>query len=214
MGYLAEVAYIAAVCLASHILHTRAGVSTAVTRKLTHILIGLVFPIQYYFFREDTLGLLLVPLFVTVTLFLVARYRLIPSMVNPENPYGIFYYALSILLSNAVCLLYPPYHAAAGAAIACLALGDGAAALLTVRLPVRHRLFREKTVEGALFCLVFSALGMLLLGLLFPPLALSPLLLLSAALLATVLELFCGKLDNPAIVLGVGLYVALCRAVL
>ena len=211
MGYLAEVAYIAAVCFFSHILHKCLGVRPAITRKLTHILIGFVFPIQYYFFREDAIGLIAVPLAVTALLFLVARFRLVPSMVNPENPYGIFFYALSILLSNIVCIFYPPYHAAAGAAIACLALGDGAAALMTAGLSRRHRLFGEKSIEGTLFCVLFSALGMLALGLAFPALALSPLTLMAAALLSGITELFCGRLDNLAIVFGVGLFVVLCR---
>ena len=211
MGYLAEAAYILAVCFFSHVLHKVLGVKPAVTRKLTHILIGFVFPIQYYFFREDAVGLLTIPLAVTVLLFLVARFRLVPSMVNPENPYGIFYYALSILVSNVIAILYPPYHAAAGAAIACLALGDGAAALLTAGLSRRHRLFRDKSVEGTLFCVAFSALGMLALGLLFPALALTPFTLIAAALLCGGIELLCGRLDNPAIVFGIGLFVALCR---
>ena len=205
MGYLAEVGYIAAVCLLSHALHRGAGVSAAVTRKLTHILIGFVFPIQYYFFREDALGLLLVPALVTAGLFVVARFRLIASMVNPENPYGIFYYALAILLSNIVSILYPPYHAAAGAAILSLSLGDGAAALLSRLFPRRHRLLGDKTAEGSLLCFLFSLLGMWLLGLVFPAIALPPSLLPLLAVLGTLLELFSGRLDNPAIVLGVGL---------
>ncbi len=204
MGYLVEVGYIAAVCLVSHLLHRRAGVPAHITRKLIHILIGGVLFIQYFCFREDTLGLLLVPSCVTVGLFLVARFRLVPSMVNPENPYGIFYYALAILLSNGIAILYPPYHAAAGAAILCLALGDGAAALIASLLPIRHPLYREKSVEGTLSCFLFSYLGMLLLGAVFPALALPPWMLPVAALASAVIELLAGRLDNPAIVFGVG----------
>lgn len=209
MGYVAEVGYIAAVCLLSHALHRWAGVPSAITRKLTHIFIGFVLIIQYHFFRDDPLGLLLVPSVVTVALFLVARFRLVRSMVNPDNPYGIFYYALAILLSNAVAILYPPYHAAAGAAILALALGDGAAALLSGLSPRRHRLRGEKTVEGSLLCFLFSLLGMWLLGVIFPALALPPALLPLLATLATLLELFAGRFDNPAIVFGVGLVAAL-----
>lgn len=209
MGYLAEVGYIAAVCLFSAALHKWAGLSSSVTRKLTHILIGFVFVIQYHFFRDDPLGLLLVPAVVTVALYLVARLRLVRSMVNPENPYGIFYYALAILLSNAVSILYPPYHAAAGAAIMALALGDGAAALIAPLFRRRHRLLGQKTAEGSLLCFLFSLLGMWLLGVVFPAIALPLALLPLLAVLATLLELFCGRFDNPAIVFGVGLVAAL-----
>ncbi len=209
MGYLAEVLYIAAVCLVSHLLHTRLGAKASTARKLTHILIGAVFFLQYVFFREDTLGMLLVPSAVTVGLFLVARFRLVPSLVNPENPYGIFFYALGILASNVIAIAFPAYHAAAGAAILALSLGDGVAALGGSHVKHPHRLFREKTLEGSALCLVFSFLGMLLLGLVFPSLALSPWLLLPASLLATVLELYTGRLDNLAIVFGVGGFVYL-----
>ncbi|MBO7293467.1 MAG: DUF92 domain-containing protein [Clostridia bacterium] len=209
MGYLAEIGYIAAVCLLSAALHRWARLPSSVTRKLTHILIGFVFVIQYHFFRDDPLGLLLVPTIVTVSLFLVARFRLVRSMVNPENPYGIFYYALAILLSNAVSILYPPYHAAAGAAILALSLGDGAAALITPLFRRRHRLIGKKTAEGSLLCFLFSLLGMWLIGVIFPAIALPLPLLPLLAMLATLLELFGGRFDNPAIVFGVGLVAAL-----
>ena len=209
MGYLAECGYILLVVAVTLALHRYLHVGADVTRKLTHILIGFVFVIQYHFFREDALGLLLVPSLVTVGLFLVARFRLLPSMVNPKNPYGIFYYAFSITLSNAVAAVYPPYLAAEGAAVACLAFGDGFAALLTSRLRHRHPLLFGKSWEGTLICFLFAAAGIALLGLLFPPLALSPWLLVTAAATAAVLELISGKYDNPAIVLGVGALVAL-----
>ena len=209
MGYLAEIGYVAAVVLLSHFLNTKAHLDSATTRKLTHILIGFVFFLQYYFFREDVLGLLLIPSLITVGLFLVARFRLIPSMVNPKNPYGIFYYALSITLSNLIACFLPSYLAAAGVAILCLSFGDGFAALLGSQLSKRHTLLFGKTVEGMVICFLFSALGMLLLGLVFPPLMLSPWILLSAAALTAVIELFAGKFDNPAIVFGVGAFVAL-----
>ena len=213
MGYLAEGIYIAAVCLVSHLLHKRLGVKASTARKLTHILIGAVFFLQYAFFRDDPLGMLLVPSLVTVGLFLVARFRLVPSLVNPENPYGIFLYALAILVSNVISIAFPAYHAAAGAAILALSLGDGAAALGGSHIKRPHRLFREKTLEGSALCLAFSLLGMLLPGLIFPSLALSPWLLLPAALLATVLELYTGRLDNLAIVFGVGSFVYLLMGV-
>lgn len=209
MGYAIEIGYVLAVALFSHGLHRFLGCPSGITRKLTHILIGFVFFIQYHWFSEDTLGLLLGPTLITAGLFLIARLRLVPSLVNPENPYGIFYYALAILVTNVICVLYPPYHAAAGAAILCLAFGDGAAALFTARLPRRHRVFGEKTAEGSLFCFLFSLLGMGLVGWLFPPLALPLPILPILALLTTLLELFGGRYDNPLIVFGVGAAAAL-----
>ncbi|MBQ2719820.1 MAG: hypothetical protein IJF73_07120 [Clostridia bacterium] len=209
MGYLVECGYILLVVLLSFLLHRYLHVPAGVTRKLTHILIGFVFVIQYHYFREDALGLLLIPSLVTVALFLVARFRLVPSMVNPKNPYGIFLYALSITLANAVAAVYPPFLVAEGAAIACLALGDGFAALLTSPLKRRHALLFGKSWEGTLLCFLFSALGMALLGLCFPALVLPPLWLVGAAALAAVLELLTGKYDNPAILFGVSALVAL-----
>ncbi len=209
MGYLIEGLYVLSVVALSFALHRYFKVPSAATRKLTHILVGFVFVIQYHYFREDALGLLLLPSIITLGLFLVARFRLVESMVNPENPYGIFYYALSITVSNAVACFYPPYLDAAGAAIFCLSFGDGFAALLCGALPKRHRIFGEKSIEGTTVCFFFSLLGMVILGLIFPPLMLSPGLLFAAAALTAVLELLTGRYDNPAIVFGVGLLVAL-----
>ena len=207
MGYLAEGGYVIAVVLLSRLLHGRGWASASVTRKLVHILIGFVFPIQYHFFREDALGMLLLPAIITVTLFLVARYRLIPAMVNPNNPYGIFYYALGILALNAVAVLCPAMHAAEGAAVFALAFGDGAAALLSPLFKRRHRIRGDKTIEGTLLCFLFAALGILLVGVMLPSLMLSPWLILGAAALASLLELFGGRYDNLAILFGVA---ALC----
>ncbi len=209
MGYLVEALYVLAVVAFTSALHRYFKVDSAVTRKLTHILIGFVFIIQYHYFREDVLGLLLLPSIITVGLFLVARFRLVESMVNPKSPYGIFYYALSITVSNAIACFYPPYLGAAGVAIFCLAFGDGFAALLGGALPRRHRILGEKSVEGSVICFFFAAAGMVILGLFFPALMLSPWLLFGAAALTAVLELFGGRYDNPAIVFGVGALVAL-----
>ena len=209
MGYLIEGLYVLFVVALSFALHRYLGVNSATTRKLAHILIGFVFVIQYHYFSKDALGLLLLPSIITVGLFLVARFRLVESMVNPENPYGIFYYALAITLSNAVACFYPPYLGAAGTAIFCLSFGDGFAALLAGAFPKRHRLYGAKSIEGSLICFFFSVAGMVILGLFFPALMLSPLVLFGAAALATVLELFTGRFDNPAIVFGVGIFVVL-----
>lgn len=213
MGYIVEVGYVLAVVLLSRILHGRFGVSAAITRKLVHILIAFVFPIQYHFFKTDALGLLIVPSLITVTLFLVARFSLIPAMVNPKNRYGIFYYAAGITALNVISVFYPAFHAAAGAAVFCLAFGDGAAALLSGFVKNRHPLWREKSVEGTLFCFVFSVLGMLLLGVMFRSLLLPLPLVFAVAALTAVLELFCGRLDNLAILAGVALPVALLAGV-
>ena len=210
MGYAVEVGYVLAVVLLSRILHGRFGVSASITRKLVHILIAFVFPIQYHFFANDVLGMLLVPALITVTLYLVARFSLVPAMVNPDNRYGIFYYAVGITALNLLTLCTPDLHAATGAAVFCLAFGDGAAALLTGFLKKRHKIYGEKTVEGTLFCFTFAALGMLLLGWIFPTLMLPLPLLFAAAALTAVLELLCGRYDNLAILGGVALLVWLC----
>ena len=182
----------------------KCGLSKTAARKLVHIMIGLVFPIQYFFFGTAVLPLLLVPAIIAVSLFLVARYSLVPSMVNPDNPYGIFFYALGILILNLITVLYPPFLAAEGAAIVCLSLGDGTAAIPSLILKKTHPLLGEKSIEGTLLCLLTSVGGMLLLGLVFPPLALPLPILLTAAAAATLLELFGGRLDNLAILFGVG----------
>lgn len=209
MGYFAEGSYILLVVALAVLANKKFGLSQAAARKLVHIMIGFVFPIQYFFFREDALSLILFPTVITVSLFLIARFTLVPSMVNPKNPYGIFYYALGILVLNLISVFYPAFFAAEGAAIACLSLGDGMAAIPSLIFKKTHPLFREKTVEGTLACLLTPIGGMLLLGLAFPALALPLPIILAATVTATLLELFGGRFDNLAILFGTAGLVAL-----
>ena len=202
MGYFVEIGYILAVVGLCVLANKKCGLSASATRKLIHILIGFVFPIQYFFFREDALGLLMIPALIALALFLVARFSLIPSMVNPDNPYGIFYYALGILVLNAIALGFPVFFAAEGAAIACLSLGDGTAAIPALLLKKTHPLIGKKSIEGTILCFLFPIGGMLLLGLFFPSLALSLPIILAVSLASTLLELFGGRLDNLAILFG------------
>ena len=214
MGYLVEGGYILLVVAFCTFANKKCGLPSGAARKLIHILIGFVFPIQYCFFESDPLGLLLPPALIAAALFLVARFALIPSMVNPKNPYGIFYYALGILILNFVSVLYPAFQRAEAAAIVCLSLGDGLAAVPAMLLKKTHPLFGEKSLEGTAVCLLAPIGGMLLLGLAIPALALPLPVILSAALLATVLELFCGRLDNLAILFGTGGAVSLLLEVI
>lgn len=214
MGYLIESGYILLVVGLTVLANKKCGLSQTAARKLIHILIGFVFPIQYHFFREDAFPLILFPAVISLALFLIARFRLVPSMVNPDNPYGIFYYALGILVLNVISVCYPAFFAAEGAAIACLALGDGLAAIPSLILKKTHPLFRKKTVEGTLLCLLAPIGGILLLGLAFPALAIPLPIIPAAALTATILELFCGRFDNLAILFGVGALTALLMGVM
>lgn len=214
MGYFIETGYILLVVALAVLASKACKLPQTATRKLVHILIGFVFPIQYFFFREAPLPLLLIPAVIAVALFLTARFSLVPALVNPDNPYGIFYYALGILILNAIAVLYPAFSAAEGAAIVCLSLGDGMAAIPSLIFKKPHHLFRKKTLEGTLFCLLASCVGMLLLGLAFPVLALPLPIILAAAVTATLLELFGGRLDNLAILFGVsGLCALLTEAI-
>ena len=214
MGYLVESGYILLVVALCVLANKKCGLSDVMARKLIHILIGFVFPIQYHFFANDPLGLLLIPTVIAVTLFLVARFALIPSMINRENPYGIFYYALGILILNLISVFFPAFLAAEGAAIVCLSLGDGLAAIPAMLLKKTHPLIGQKSIEGTLVCLLAPIGGMLLLGLAFPALALPLPIILALSAAATLLELFGGRLDNLAILFGVSGLAALLTEVL
>ena len=213
MGYLVEGGYILLVVAAITLANKKCGLSQVAARKLIHVLIGFVFPIQYFFFGTSPLPLLLIPAIIAVTLFLVARFSLVPSMVNPENPYGIFFYALGILILNLIAVLYPAFLPAEGAAIVCLSLGDGLAAIPALVLKKTHPILGKKSIEGTLVCFLAPIAGMLLLGLAFPALMLPLPIILAAAATATVLELFGGRFDNLAILFGVGALTALLMGV-
>ena len=211
MGYLAEFLYIGAAVGLLAFLRRRFSLPRDVTRKLTHILMCFVYVPEYLFFR-DRWQILVVPVIVTLLLFFTARYALVPSMVNPENPYGIFFYAVAVTAVMALSLLFPAFLLPAGAAIFCLSFGDGFAALLGGFVKRPHRLIGKKSVEGCFFCFAFSLVGLLILGLLIPEAMLTfPAALITAAV-ATVLELVGGRFDNLLISFGVLFTVRLLAA--
>ncbi len=204
MGYAVELFYVAAVVGLLQLIGKRTALSPHISRKIIHILIAFVWVFQYYFFRGSH-ALLIVPFFVTLLLFFAARYRLVSSMVNESNPYGIFYYALSVSLVSILSVLFPESFLPSGAAIFCLSFGDGFAALIGSAFKRGHRILGEKTLEGTLACFLFSLAGLFILGLLVPPAMLSFPLMLLGAVLTTLFELIGGRFDNLLIVLGVTL---------
>ncbi len=211
MGYLAEFLYIGVVVGLLAFLGRRFSLPHGVTRKLIHILICFVYVLEYIFFRGQWQSLI-VPAVVTILLFFTARYALVPSMVNPKNPYGIFFYAVAVTAVMALSLLSPAFLLPGGAAIFCLSFGDGFAALLGELVRRPHRLIGNKSVEGCLFCFAFSLLGLCLLGLLIPEAMLTLPAALIAAAVTVLLELFGGRFDNLFITFGVTLTVRLLAA--
>ncbi len=212
LEYAIELLYVAAVVGGAQLIQNCFSVRREVVRKIVHILICFVWVFQYYFFT-DGVGfvsprIVVVPAVVTLLLFFTARYRLVPSFVNEDNPYGIFYYAAAITGVSLLSWLLPATLTPGGLSIFCLSFGDGAAALFGMCLPRTHRLYRKKTWEGTLACFAFAALGMCLLQIMVPYTAEVWVILFLAALSA-VLELFSGKYDNPAIVFGVSAAAAL-----
>ncbi len=209
--FLIELLYVAAAVACLQLLGRVLHLSRPLTRKIVHLLVCFVFVFQYRFFYEGgevSPAAVVVPALVTLALFLVARYRLLPAIVSRENPYGIFYYGLAVTAASVLSVLFPILFLPSGLSFFCLSFGDGFAAIVGMYAPKKHPLFREKTWEGSVACFLFSLVGILVFRL-FIPCALSwPAALILAAVTA-VLELFGDKLDNLLIVFGVTLGAAL-----
>lgn len=193
IGLISSFAFVLAVLLFSLLIHKRLGLSSAMTRKITHIAVSNWWFILYY--TMDKLSIALVgPIFFIVFNFLSYRYHLIPAMELKENKknLGTVYFPISLLIL--VILGYsdiiPLY--AGGIGILVLGFGDGLAAVIGQTMG-KHPIGRSKTLEGTAAMFIVSLIVTGILSLLWLPSipgipALLALVLLSSAA-ATAAEL-------------------------
>lgn len=163
IGLISSFAFVLAVLLFSLVIHTRLGLSSAMTRKITHIAVSNWWFILYY--TMDRLSIALVgPIFFIAFNVLSYRYHLIPAMELKDNSknLGTVYFPISLLIL--VVLGYrgiiPLY--AGGIGILVLGYGDGLAAVIG-QTRGKHSIGRSKTIEGtaAMFIVSLVVIGIL-----------------------------------------------------
>lgn len=204
-GYLFSLLY-GAVCILVGVLLHKLNVSSKISRKSVHILIGGEWLIIDYF-MPLSLHFLAVCLIFTSALIVEYRLKLLPAMSSSgDNAPGTVWYGVAMTTLAAVQLLLPELRYPFGIAVFCTSVGDGFAALIGQSIrKYNPKLLGDKTLLGTLTVLIAStAVALIFTG--AASLNLSVYSCLALGILAASVELICRKgTDNVAVTLSVAL---------
>ena len=196
-GYLLGFGY-GVLCLLAAFLLSRLGVKKAITRKLVHIFIGFEWVILYAF-HGATYHFLIVCLCFLALLIVAYKKRLLQMISSDsDNAPGTVYYAVSMSLMALASLIDQRFILPFGLAVFVTSLGDGFAGLLG-GLVKKHnpKIYKQKTLVGALANFVLSTATALAFMTIFEDMGLTPTHCLVIGALSVGIELISGfGLDN------------------
>ncbi|MBO5845275.1 MAG: DUF92 domain-containing protein, partial [Clostridia bacterium] len=196
-GYLLGFGY-GVLCLLAAFLLSRLGVKKAITRKFVHIFIGFEWVILYAF-HGATYHFLIVCLCFLALLIVAYKKRLLQMISSDgDNAPGTVYYAVSMSLMALASLIDQRFILPFGLAVFVTSLGDGFAGLLG-GLVKKHnpKIYKQKTLVGALANFVLSTATALAFMMIFEDMGLTPTHCLVIGALSVGIELISGVgLDN------------------
>ena len=212
-GYLLGFGY-GVLCLLAAFLLSRLGVKKAITRKLVHIFIGLEWVILYAF-HGATYHFLIVCLCFLALLIVAYKKRLLQMISSDgDNAPGTVYYAVSMSLMALASLIDQRFILPFGLAVFVTSLGDGFAGLLG-GLVKKHnpKIYKQKTLVGALANFVLSTATALAFMMIFEGMGLTPTHCLVIGALSVGIELISGfGLDNITLPLLVATFTYISTA--
>ena len=204
-GYLLSLLIPFAAIGISSLLKRLLKLKTEISRKLIHILVGNTwFPM--YFYLRGTVHFIIVPAIFIAVNWLSNRFNVFKSMEREKkdgkSDLGTVYFAICMTVMSTASYIFPALTIPYGIAVACLTLGDGAAAAFGILINKHNPvIFKGKTLFGSLACIVFSALGVCFMCLCTGTQA-APYAVALLAVLTCVLELFGGRFDNFTVSFG------------
>lgn len=161
-GYLIGYGYLAVLLGTAEFVGRRTKISTEVTRKVLHCLIGLEWLVLYFFFA-DTWQIVVIPATFILVNALSYRFKVFKSIEREQdNHLGTIFYAVAMTAMSIACCFDRNYLVPFGVATFCLSFGDAAAALAGKYLKPNYPVF-GKTVNGTVFCYIFAFLAQILL---------------------------------------------------
>ena len=212
-GYLLSFGY-GVLCLLAAFLLSRLGVKKAITRKLVHIFIGFEWVILYAF-HGATYHFLIVCLCFLALLIVAYKKRLLQMISSDgDNAPGTVYYAVSMSLMALASLIDQRFILPFGLAVFVTSLGDGFAGLLG-GLVKKHnpKIYKQKTLVGALANFVLSTATALAFMMIFEDMGLTPTHCLVIGALSVGIELISGfGLDNITLPLLVATFTYISTA--
>lgn len=199
-GYIVTYLYLGLIIFSSFISN-KLNVKTIIIRKLTHIMLSLLWIIMFYFFG-NSYHLLIPPISFVIMNYILYKKELFKLFLSSGEYIGIVYYSVSIFVLAAITYFYPPFYPAYGIGILCLGLGDGFAPLVAGFLKSR-KLINDKTLVGSLTVFLMSSLVVVI----FNYFALTDYNIIEIVIIgfsSSLLELYSsGKFDNLSLPMGV-----------
>ena len=206
-GYLLSFGY-GVLCLLAAFLLSRLGVRKEITRKLVHVFIGFEWVILYLF-HGSTYHFLIVCL-AFLALLLIAYKKNLLKMISSDgdNAPGTVYYAVSMSLMALASLFDSRFILPFGVAVFATSLGDGFAGLLGGLIKKHNpKIYKQKTLVGALANFVLSTATALAFMMIFEDMGLTPTHCLVIGALSVGIELISGfGFDNITLPLSVSAF--------
>lgn len=205
-GYLLALVWGVA-CVVLSALCYKLGMKKSLSRKIVHVLIGFEWAILYIFHGVGPHFLAVCVAF-TVMLFIEYRMKLLPMMSSDtDNAPGTVYYGISMTAMAVASLFLDNYIFAFGIAVFVTSFGDGFAGIVgSLVKKCNPRVYKNKTLFGAISNLLFSFLSVLIFSRVFA-LGIGIGFALLISILAVGLELIGERgLDNIILPIGVSIF--------
>ncbi len=205
-GYIFALLY-GVVCIGLSALCFKLGMKKSISRKLVHILVGFEWVILYSF-HGVSLHFAAVCLIFTALLLVEYKTKLLPMMASEgDNAPGTVYYGVSMSLMAIASLVLDRFIFAFGIAVFVTSFGDGFAGVIgSLVKRCNPRIYKNKTLLGALSNLIFSFASVAVMSLIFD-LKISVPSAILIAFFAVGLELIGQRgLDNIILPLGVSIF--------
>ena len=205
LGYILTFGWVFLMLGLTLVLKKKTGADDEVSRKIVHVSVAFAY-IPMYFFLRDTWHFI-VPTAVFIVLNAVSYKRnLFAAMERTDESkrsLGTVYYAVSMTVMGALCVLVPRCLPCYAMGVFCMALGDGFAPIFGAIEKGNRRLLGERTLYGTIsvfvICLIVAITVSAIFRMGLPVWAVGVIALAAAAL-----ELIGSRgLDNLTLPLGV-----------
>ena len=205
LGYILTFRWVFLVLGLTLLLKKKTGADDEVSRKIVHILVAFAYLPMYFCFGA-TWHLLIPPAVFIVLNAVSYRRNLFSAMERTDESkksLGTVYYAVSMTVMGALCVLVPRCLPCYAMGVFCMALGDGFAPIFGAIRRGNRRLLGERTLYGTLSVFVISLAVAAAISAIFR-MGLPAWALFVLALAAAALELIGSRgLDNLTLPLGV-----------
>lgn len=161
-GYIFAFLY-CALCILIALVASKLGARKKYTRKIVHILVGFEwFILQFY--HGASYHFIIVCLIFVALLYIAYKFNLLPAMSSDsDNAPGTVFYGVSMTIMAVITYLIPEFIYPFGIAVVCTSVGDGFAGVVGGAVQKYNpKVYKNKTLFGALSNLVFSFIFTLL----------------------------------------------------